>query len=257
MYVSESGHWYDIEGQPQYTIVGKNGNSRNTTLRDARVHKYLPSVTTILNIPAKPGLDRWKQNQLLDAAYNISVDGLTRPEWDKAVVDTASEISSQTASIGTAIHANIEEYYKTGVILSPEYETHVRNVEKELEKYYPGGFIAERSFGHPLGFGGKVDLSIQSDEIPKGIVFDFKSKDFTEETPITKLCWPEQALQLDAYRHGLGMEEAQMISIYIDRSTGIVKTYEWEGDYFEQFKCLLKYWQLSKGYDSSFVKEGV
>lgn len=257
-YVSESGHWYDRDGSPKYQVpyADPKKGFRNTTLKDAKKEGFLPSVTTILNIPAKPGLDRWKQNQLLKAAREIGwvlTGDISPDEWDRAVIEKSSEIGRETASIGTAIHANIEEYYKSGEILSPEYEPHVKNVEKELDKYYPGGFVAEKSFGHPLGFGGKVDLSVQCDEIPKGIVFDFKSKDFEKDTPIKKLCWPEQALQLDAYRHGLKMEEAQMISIFIDRETGIVKSYRWpEGNCFEQFKCLLKYWQLSKGYDSSY-----
>lgn len=255
MAIAESLHWYDRDGTPRYQVpyADPSKGLRNTTLRDAKKEGYVPSVTSILNIPAKPGLDRWKQNQILEAAWTTERGDLSKEDWSIQVIMKSSEISSQTASIGTAIHANIEEYYKSGEILSPEYEVHVRNTEKELEKFYPGGFVAERSFGHPLGYGGKVDLSVQSDEIPRGMVFDFKSKDFTEDTPISKLCWPEQALQLDAYRHGLGMTKAQMISIYIDRETGIVKSYEWpEGDYFEQFKCLLKYWQLSKGYNSSY-----
>ena len=32
----ETGHWYDKDGNSQYTIVGANGKERNTTLRDAR-----------------------------------------------------------------------------------------------------------------------------------------------------------------------------------------------------------------------------
>jgi hypothetical protein len=36
---SESNHWYTRDGIPQYTIVGKNGKERNTTLRDAREHR--------------------------------------------------------------------------------------------------------------------------------------------------------------------------------------------------------------------------
>ena len=246
MAIAESLHWYSRTGEPKYQVpyADPSKGFRNTTLRDAKKEGFLPSVTAILNIPAKPGLDRWKQNQLLEAAYTTSQEGLNRDEWERKVIEKSSEIASNTASIGTAIHANIEEYYKSRVILSPEYEVHVRNVVEELG---PGRFIAETAFGHPLGFGGKVDLH------GEGFVYDFKSKDFTEDTLMSKLCWPEQALQLDAYRHGLGMPEARMVSVYIDRATGIVKTYEWpEGDYFEQFKCLLKYWQLSKGYDSSY-----
>ena len=43
--LSESGHWYDHTGESKYTIVGKNGKERPTTLRDARKHCYVPSVT--------------------------------------------------------------------------------------------------------------------------------------------------------------------------------------------------------------------
>lgn len=255
MAISESLHWYDREGGPAYQVpyADPSKGMRNTTLRDAKKEGFVPSVTSILNIPAKPGLERWKQNQLLEAAWSARETTLGQEAWNRSIVEKASEIGSTTAAIGTAIHANIEEYYLTGEILSPEYETHVMNVDMALENYYPGGFVAERSFSHPLGFGGKVDLSVQSDEIPRGIVFDFKSKDFDEDKKPKDLAWPEMAIQLDAYRNGLEMPSAQMVSIFIDRETGIVKTFDWEeGSYFEQFKCLLKYWQLSKGYDSSF-----
>lgn len=254
MAIAESLHWYSQDGEPRYQVpyADPSKGMRNTTLRDAKKEGFVPSVTSILNIPAKPGLDRWKQNQILDAAYAFPAEE-SFDEWSRKVQEKASEIGSETASIGTAIHANIEQYFISGEILSQEYEAHVKNTEIELQKFYPGGFVAERSFSHPLGFGGKVDLSVQSEEIQKGIVFDFKSKDFDEDTPISKLSWPEQAMQLAAYRVGLNMPEAQMVSIYIDRKTGIVKSYVWdEGSYFEQFKCLLKYWQLSKEYDSSF-----
>ena len=45
---SESGHWYDKEGEPRYTIIGANGKERNTTLRDAKKKGYVPSVTSVL-----------------------------------------------------------------------------------------------------------------------------------------------------------------------------------------------------------------
>ena len=42
-FTSESGHWYTQEGDPMYTIIGANGKERNTTLRDAKKEKLVPS----------------------------------------------------------------------------------------------------------------------------------------------------------------------------------------------------------------------
>jgi len=70
-YTAESGHWYTRNGEPMYQIEGANGKIRNTTLRDARKHNLVPSVTTILNVAAKPGLDNWKLQQVLLAALTL------------------------------------------------------------------------------------------------------------------------------------------------------------------------------------------
>ena len=72
--LSEAGHWYDKDGLPTYTIVGANGKERNTTLRDARQWGYVPSVTTIIGVAAKPSLENWKVNQALNSAIHRSKD---------------------------------------------------------------------------------------------------------------------------------------------------------------------------------------
>ena len=46
------------DGTPAYTIVGKNGKERPTTLRDARQHGLLPSVSGIIRSPQRP---RWNE----------------------------------------------------------------------------------------------------------------------------------------------------------------------------------------------------
>ena len=68
---SESEHWYSKTGESAYTIVGSNGKERNTNLRDARKHGYVPSVTTILGVAAKPALENWKINQALNSALTL------------------------------------------------------------------------------------------------------------------------------------------------------------------------------------------
>jgi len=68
---SESQHWYTQEGMPQYTVTAKNGTQRNTTLRDARTMKLVPSVSTIIGCAAKPGLEAWKLNQMMLACMTL------------------------------------------------------------------------------------------------------------------------------------------------------------------------------------------
>ena len=64
-YATESTHWYAADGTPAYRIIGKNGKERNTTVRDARERNLVPSVTTVLGLVAKPGLNTWLQQQVL------------------------------------------------------------------------------------------------------------------------------------------------------------------------------------------------
>ena len=70
-FTSESGHWYDKEGEPAYTIIGANGKERNTTLRDAKSLGLVPSVTTIIGMIGKPALENWKINQALEASVAL------------------------------------------------------------------------------------------------------------------------------------------------------------------------------------------
>ena len=43
-------------------------------LRDARKHGYVPSVTTIIGMAAKPSLENWKINQALNSAITLKQD---------------------------------------------------------------------------------------------------------------------------------------------------------------------------------------
>ena len=70
-HASESMHWYGRDGSPQYQLIGANGKERPPTLRDARKLGLVPSVTSIIRCAAAPGLERWKQEQVLMAALTL------------------------------------------------------------------------------------------------------------------------------------------------------------------------------------------
>ena len=110
---AESVHWYRAEdGKPQYTVPAKDGSDRPTTLRDARKMNLVPSVTTVMKIAAKPGLDVWKNEQLLLAALTLpKVEGETEKEFIARVVSDSKETGKRAAERGTRIHESIERWY--------------------------------------------------------------------------------------------------------------------------------------------------
>ena len=153
--LSEAGHWYDKDGLPTYTIVGANGRERNTTLRDARQHGYVPSVTTIIGMAAKPSLENWKINQALNSAITLEQDpGESLEAFTHRCKEDSKDIGRKAAERGTIIHAMIEQGFMGGS------ETKAYKVIKDyLDKEFPDEtWIAEDSFCSTTGYGGKIDL---------------------------------------------------------------------------------------------------
>ena len=108
---SESNHWYDKNGQPAYTVEAKDGTQRPTTLRDARKLGLVPSVTTILKVAAKPGLQAWMDKQLLMAALTLPrKPDESEDEYIDRIVQDSKEQGRRAAQHGTDIHAAIHSY---------------------------------------------------------------------------------------------------------------------------------------------------
>ena len=104
-------------------------------------------------------------------------------------------------------------------------------------------WIAEKSFAHPLGYGGKCDLMS-----PNGLVVDFKTKD----TPLEKVdVYFEHEMQLAAYREGLGMPSARCAIVFINGTTNEVKLVEVENTALQKgwecFEHLLRVYQIKNG----------
>ena len=82
-------HYYNKQGESCHEVVGKNGKVRPTTIRDARQLGLVPSVTTIMDIQAKPALIQWVQNQILEAAMAspFSEDDWHADGWKKHIIN--------------------------------------------------------------------------------------------------------------------------------------------------------------------------
>ncbi len=246
-------HWYDIQGNPRYEIEGKKG-MRASTLRDARKHGWVPSATSIWgDVIARPMLNNWIQTELMKAlwAETKSAPIMTERGFTEAEKLARARYSKQQQEImgrGTSIHDDLEKYF-SGQDTPRDNMYLCDNVARVLEVICGDNkWIAEKSFSHPSGYGGKVDL--HSDEW----VVDFKTKDFPPEPDVKKMVYDDQGCQLAAYDQGLGGGR-RLLNVFIDAKTGAVL--EWEhkdADRFrDMFNHALSLWKLVKKYDSSFL----
>ena len=234
---SNSAHWYTADGEPSYTRIAKNGNVRNTTLADAKKEGLLPSVTTIINVLAKPGLDRWKQEQVLLASLTLP-RGENEPEadWLKRVTEDSRATGRDAMKRGTDMH-NVLEAYFTQVYL-PEYPMYTLRTEEALRNHFGDQFwVCEKSFAHKLGYAGKCDL--YSDE---GIVVDFKTKESLENAAV----YDEHILQLIAYAHGLKIPMARCAICFVSETETQIHEINQEDLQrgWKMFQCLLTYFRI-------------
>jgi hypothetical protein len=255
VHASESQHWYARDGSPAYEVKGANGNMRPATLRDARKLGLVPSVTTIIGSCAKPGLERWKLEQMMHAALTLPrLDGEPEAEWISRVWTDSKETARKAAERGTAIHAAIQGAFESQVIWN-EYIPHFEGARDAL-RVWAGeqSWTPERSFASTLGFGGKVDLSSQY-----GVV-DFKTKEFGHDADLKT--WDEHAMQLAAYRAGLGLPLARCAIVYVSVThPGLARLIEVKNADLDKgwsmFCGLLHYWKAKNAFDPSWSEEVV
>lgn len=244
---TSAGHYYYADGRTCYEIVGKNGKLRKTTLRDCRALGLYPSVTTILRCVASPGLDRWKQEQVLLAALTLTRGA---DETDESFIDRVLSDSRETgrkaADRGTALHGAIERWLISGGkefqgVWQPHVDaTYAACLEAgvDLLKGEP-----ERSFAHSLGYAGKIDWS-SSD-----VVLDFKSK---AKLDSKVKGYDEHVMQLAAYDTGLGGPHRRLLNVFVGCDDCAVKIVEWDEDDAKRglamFFAALDLWQAKTGY---------
>ena len=244
---SEANHWYTRDGLPMYTIEAAKGGHRATTLRDARKLNLVPSVTTVINVAAKPGLIQWMQKQILLAALTLpKIDNETEENFIARIINDSKEQGRSAADAGTDIHAAIQGFYEGQVI--NRHQEHVSGCIRALEECFEKqGWISERSFAHDLGFGGKCDLHVPATEDHQGLVADIKTKEFSESDKIES--YDEHLMQLSAYRVGLGLPDARCVNVFVSRSApGLTRIVEHSQDDlargWKMFYALLNFWQL-------------
>lgn len=151
------GHWYSKEGEPHH----------DADLRIARKMGYLPSVTSILKIMAQPGLDIWKNEQiLLSALTTPQIEGEMEMEFIQRVMAGADEQRDVAATFGERIHEAIENYIPADLQYRriPPFVTQEINLDlafSGIRKFLDDAIVktvfCEKIFVSSRGYGGKLD----------------------------------------------------------------------------------------------------
>jgi hypothetical protein len=250
---ADSGHWYKRDGSPCYELPTKDGGRRGVNLRWDRHLGLVPSVTTVLQVVAKPQLETWKVRQGILAALTLPrLENEGDDEYLARVLEDSKQQAKQAAEEGTRIHDAIECSFKMGAVPT-KYLPHVRAARQAIAALFPSvtDWVAEASFAHPDGFGGKVDLHSPS----TGIVIDYKGKD-GDFSDGKKLAY-DQHYQLAAYQRGLCLRRNRCANLFVSRThPGCVAEHVWTEDEIAHgegiFMDALCLWKKLKRYESGF-----
>lgn len=253
----QGSHWYTQSGEACYEVKRADGTGmRPTTLADARKLSLLPSVTTILKVLAKPGLEAWKTEQ-------VALSLLTTPRPPEEPLDAfvqrvlhderqQDEERDTAASRGVLIHGACEDHFN-GRFVDPDTFEWVEPAVMALAEY--GKFEASEVILVGDGYAGRTDLITRIDAtIGERLewIFDFKH---TKKLP--KEPYPEHVMQLAAYakaRHRQGIFLAHQIhtaNVYIsstEKGKFVIHEHEPWLDAWAAFECLLSYWKWVNSY---------
>ena len=205
-----------------------DGRTTKGGLASARKVGGKPSVTTILDVLAKPGVEFWKQNLLLETAFDtvirssLPIYATYKKTWKGIVQRKVKEISSVPTDIGTKYHEEIAaclsgkqtlnelEHVPKETMAAIIDGLDARNIEIEaLEKTIVGSMYA-----------GTVDLIGKQDG--KKIIVDWK----TQDDPLKY--YKSWGYQLGGYANLVG-EVGLAYNVVISRETpGRVKWFKWK-----------------------------
>lgn len=266
-------HYYEqtsngVEPRHFVGVSSRPGELRPTRITDARKKAWYPSVTTIQGLLDKPALTDWKITEHLKQAYKSAYSACTAHDdagpdslegWIADVKADTQTALDKAPKDGTDFHDVLETYFKAKsaaqtITISIEDLRKCKAVDDCLHlNAVMQIWKSEQSFVHTLGFAGKVDLHSKAPNgSGAGWVVDFKTKNSADKWKPKKMAYPEMAMQLAAYRVGLGLDNARCANVFICLEDGSVEFHEWDSaeldKQFANFTDLLRIWLRNAGY---------
>ncbi len=248
----EPRHFVPMKSDPSRTRASRVSDAKSA-LKNGE--QWFPSVTTVLNVLDKPGLNNWRVDEHLKSAFDIHVDSYNKDSgWkSEGFIKHAKYVTQkrmdEAPKAGTDIHKVLELYFTGGATPEGKDLEICENVSKALSKHcghqaweYEKYFVDAE-----CGYAGCADL------ISKEWVIDYKSKQTTDKFKPGKMAYPEHTRQLAAYDCGMptdtisspsGMRRAA--NIFICLETAEIDFHEHKADklddgYMDFLDCLSIY----------------
>jgi len=257
---AQSNHWYKEDGTPVHKIPTADGSGeRPTTLKDAKRLGLYPSVTSILSVLARPGLEKWKLDQVALATLRTPKQAEESEDyWCNRVRNAAFEQVEQAADMGTMIHGALEAAM-AGEPYDPELGVYIQPVLDWKAKV--GIQIVDREIrvvNKVEGYAGTADVLFRFGQQGIGIL-DYKTRKTKPGEPVVS--YDNQAMQLAAYAATYwGAENIDRVlaaNIFISTTEpgrmAVVK-HEFLPKDWQAFRMVAALWRYQKGYDPRKVK---
>lgn len=252
----QSARWYLPDGSPfcRVEMKTKPGQFRRPYVREAAKAGAVPSVTSVLKVIASPGLERWKQEQVLQSALTLPrAEGESLDDFARRAADDARRQAEEAAEYGTRIHEAVEEWVVTGRVPDGELAAPVEAFAAWWDTAPLGHLdaIATEEAFVGQGYGGRRDIRVVSGD--QVAVIDIKTKtgpgwQVNPEKEFkkikSKLLWP---VQLAAYALPLvSPDRPRRINVILTPS-GLCHAHEWLREEFfrdvETFQAALAIWR--------------
>jgi hypothetical protein len=238
----QSAHWYTSTGEAAH----------DSDLRRARKENLYPSVTSVLQVKSKPGLDAWKRQEAILAALTLPRrPGESDQDFAARVAIDMTETSSKAARIGTMIH-NYAEQLTLGMdepVPPQGYEAVCNMLREWIADNLDDGIAESTMVSTEYGYAGRMDWSGVFQKSGGYGILDFKTQNVK---PGSKpVFYPEHCYQLAAYAEGKPMELVNVI-IGVHPENPLIEVRHWKEDEIQDgwdiFRHLLRVWQIERGY---------
>lgn len=284
----KSAHWYLKDGTPFYEVPKLDGSGpRPTTIRDAFKAGAYRSVTNVLGVLDKPGLDAWKQEQVVLSALTLPrEENEDEHTFAARAMRDSDEQAKKAADAGTALHDLAGGWLMTGAIavnedseareigdlrptmgnlLAPFQEWCRMNLDQDQGMVMPPESVM---LNHQHGYAGRVDFPVRLRDSSIAIL-DLKTQDVKLNQAKKALGEPkpafydEWAMQLAAYSRCIFADGSypppmpwRLISLVMDRTRPGLYEKEWTDpanplpsseSHFQAFLAASRVWSYFKG----------